>query len=118
MKLLLDEHYAGEIAEQLRASGHDATTVAERGVRGIDDEPLLALAASEQRTLLTNNVRDFAPLASRWAASGQEHYGLMFTSDASMPRGKSSIGAYVDALRTLMDDNPAADSLRNQVRWL
>ncbi|MGH2944788.1 MAG: DUF5615 family PIN-like protein [Solirubrobacteraceae bacterium] len=34
MKLLLDEHYANEIAVQLRSTGHDAVTVSERGLKG------------------------------------------------------------------------------------
>ncbi|MDQ6776662.1 MAG: DUF5615 family PIN-like protein [Actinomycetota bacterium] len=47
--MFLDEHYANEIAAQLRAAAHDVVTVSERGLNGIDDEPLLALASSEDR---------------------------------------------------------------------
>jgi len=118
VKLLLDEHYANDIAAQLRAAGHDAVTVSERGLRGSDDEPLLVLAASEDRALLTNNARDFLRLVARWAASGDDHCGLLLTSDSSMPRGKNTIGRYVDTLRQLMDANPGARALANQVRWL
>jgi predicted nuclease of predicted toxin-antitoxin system len=118
MKLFLDEHYANEIAVQLRAAGHDAVTVSERGLRGTADEPLLTFAASEERALLTNNARHLAPLAARWAAGGQDHVGLLFTSDASMPRGKARIGLYVATLNALMDANSANDALRNQIRWL
>lgn len=118
MKLLLDEHYANDIALQLRAAGHDAATVSERGLKGTDDEPLLALAASDDRALLTNNARDFLPLIARWAASGEDHCGLVLTSDSSMPRGKNSIGLYVDTLRRLMDANPDNRALANQVHWL
>ena len=115
MKLLLDEHYANDIAVRLRAAGHDVVTVAERGLRGMDDESLLALAASEGRAVLTNNARDFLMLIARRAAAGEEHSGVVLTSDASMPRGKNTIGAYVSALRKLMDSE---ESLANQVRWL
>jgi predicted nuclease of predicted toxin-antitoxin system len=118
MKLLLDEHYSIEIAVQLRAAGHDSIAVVERGLAGIDDEPLLTFAASEQRAVLTNNVRHFAPLAGRWAAGGQDHFGLLFTSDARMPRSKATIGRYVDTLTALMEANTATDALRNQIRWL
>jgi predicted nuclease of predicted toxin-antitoxin system len=118
VKLLLDEHYADHIAVQLRAAGHDAVTVSERGLKGTDDEPLLALAASEDRALLTNNARDFLPLVARWAASGEDHCGVLLTSDSSLPRGKSSIGLYVKLLRRLMDANPGTRALANQVRWL
>jgi predicted nuclease of predicted toxin-antitoxin system len=118
LKLLLDEHYAAEIAIRLRAEGHDAITVSERGVRAIDDESLLALADAEERALLTNNARHFLPLVARWAASGREHCGLLLTSDASMPRGRNSIGLYLKTLRALMKAHPAVRALENQVRWL
>lgn len=118
MKLVLDEHYADDIAVQLRVAGHDAVTVSQRGLKGTDDESLLALAASEDRALLTNNARDFIPLIARWAASGDEHCGLLLTSDSSMPRGKHTIGVYVEALRQLMDANPDTRALANRVRWL
>lgn len=118
MKLLLDEHYAHEIAVQLRAVGHDAVTVFERGLTGSDDEPLLEHASSEDRAMLTNNARHFLPIVGRWAASGREHCGLLLTSDRSMPRNSSTIGLYVETLRTVMDANPGARALANQVRWL
>jgi predicted nuclease of predicted toxin-antitoxin system len=118
VKLLLDEHYANEIAVELRAAGHDAVTVSEQGLKGTDDEALLAVAASDRRTLLTNNARDFVPLISRWAASGDDHFGLLLTSDSSMPRGKGTIDLYVETLRELMDANPDAGAFVNQVRWL
>lgn len=118
MKLLLDEHYANEIAVQLRATGHETVTVSERRLNGTDDEPLLALASSEGRALLTNNARDFLPIVARWATSGRGHCGLLLTSDSSMPRGKDSIGLYVATLSELMQANPGARALENQVRWL
>lgn len=118
MKLLLDEHYANEIAAQLRTLGHDAVTVSERGLKGTADEPLLALANAEDRALLTNNARDFLVLVAHRATSGADHCGLLLTSDSSMPRGKRSIGRYVERLHALMDRHPGARALANQVRWL
>lgn len=118
MKLLLDEHYAAEIAAGLRAAGQDAITVSQLAVNGTDDEPLLALACTLDRALLTNNARDLLPIVARWAASGQDHCGLLLTSDASMPRGKGSIGLYVRALRELMKANPGVRAMANRVHWL
>ena len=117
MRLLLDEHYATAIAQKLRAAGHDADSVAERNL-GIDDEPLLALCDHESRALVTNNVRDFVPLAREWAAAGRDHAGLIFTSDASLPRHKGTIGRYVTLLAALMTENEPPRALGNQVRWL
>lgn len=118
MRLLTDEHYATEIAIRLRAAGHDAAAVLEVGMTGIADEALLAFAAAQGRVLLTNNVRDFATIAALWASGGQDHRGLLFTSDESLPRGRGTVGLYVEVLSALFGANPAEDALRNQVRWL
>jgi hypothetical protein len=53
-----------------------------------------------------------------WAVSGDEHSGLLFTSDASLPRGRDTIGLYVEALAALMDAHTTEDALHNGVRWL
>lgn len=118
MRLLLDEHYADAIAQQLRAAGHDAESVSERKLKGIDDEPLLELCNHESRALLTNNVRDFVPLGREWAAAGRDHAGLILTSDARLPRHKGTVGRYVTLLLALMTENRPERALGNQVRWL
>jgi hypothetical protein len=118
VKLLLDEHYANEIAAELRVVGHDVVTVLERGVAGTDDELLLGRASAEDRALLTNNARHFLPIVGEWAASGREHCGLLLTSDTSTPRNKSTIRLYVATLRALMVASPGPRALANQVRWL
>jgi hypothetical protein len=118
VRLLTDEHYATDIAIALRAAGHDAAAVLELGMTGTADEALLAFAAGQGRALLTNNVRDFAAIAVLWAKGGQEHYGLLFTSDESLPRGRGTIGLYVEVLTALLEAHPTDDALRNQVRWL
>jgi len=118
VKLLLDEHYANEIAEQLRTAGHDAQTVSERALNGLDDESLLALCDRESRALMTNNARDFVPLVRARAAAGQDHAGLLLTSDVSLPRYKGTIGRYVTVLAALMTAGGDDRALAKQVRWL
>jgi uncharacterized protein DUF5615 len=118
VKLLLDEHYAPAIAEQLRAAGHSVDTVLGLGLAGVDDHALLEFCERESYVLLTNNVRDFVPLARERAAQGGEHAGLVFTSDASLPRHSGTIGRFVTLLSSLMTENPAERALANQVCWL
>jgi hypothetical protein len=103
VKLLLDEHYANQIALELRTAGHDAGTVSELQIKHINDEALLELAASDDRALLTNNARDLIPLVGRWATCGRDHGGLLPTLDGSMPRHKGTIGLYVHTLRAIME---------------
>lgn len=119
MKLLLDEHYSPEIARQLRTRGHDVVAFAARAdLVGLSDDELLRRMAQEQRAIMTNNVKDFVPLTSRAAAGGDEHSGVLLTSDKSLPRRSDAIGRTVAALDEFLQRHQAKDSLRNQVRWL
>lgn len=94
VKLCLDEHYSPQIADQLRRAGHDVTSVEERPeLVGLPDSELLAAVEAEQRALLTENVRDVAPLIALPAANGESHHGVIYTSPESMPRAKSTAGA-------------------------
>jgi hypothetical protein len=72
----------------------------------------------ERRALLTNNVVHFVPIARSWAAERRPHAGLVFTSDASMPRTVRNIGAYVRTLDRLIRSLPTDDALVEQIRWL
>lgn len=118
MRLALDHHYSPIIARQLRDSGHDAVAAQERGWQQESDESLLSLCAAEGRSLLTNDVADFAVVARRWAAEGRSYAGLIFTSDASMPRSCDTIRRYVTALDALLSSHPADDALQDGVHWL
>jgi hypothetical protein len=117
MRLALDHHYSRIIADQLRDKGHDVVAAIEQGWEWELDEPLLALCASEQRALVTNNVADFTAIARRWAAQGRSHAGLVFTSDASLPRTRATIGRYVQLLHDLMTEH-SEDALVDGVHWL
>jgi len=119
LRLLLDEQFTPEIADQLSTQGYDASAVkGDLALEELDDEVLLALAADRGRALATNNVRHFVPLAIGWAARGEVHAGLIFTSDKSLPRSRGSIGLHVERLRELLDGHPADDALYGQTVWL
>ncbi len=118
MRLALDHHYATRIAVQLRKRRCDVAAAIEQGWEQEDDETLLGICAAEKRALLTNNVADFAVIARRWALQGRPHAGLVFTSDASMPRSDQTIGRYVSALQTLMRANPGEGAFHDRIHWL
>lgn len=119
MKLLLDEQFPPDIAKRLRERDHDVIAVGERpDLISAEDETLLALSAAEKRALLTNNVRDFVPIATRWVGEGRTHYGLVLVSDRTLRRSRNTIGAYVRAIDRLLRAHSAEDALLEQIRWL
>jgi predicted nuclease of predicted toxin-antitoxin system len=118
VRLALDHHYSHQIAEQLRARGHDVVAVYERGWHRLGDEELLDRCVAEARTLLTNNVSDFVGLSQQWAGQGRYHAGLVFTADASLPRTLATIGRYVELLEALLTDNPGDTDFIGRIHWL
>lgn len=121
MKLLLDEMISPKIARELRGRG-DFDVQAIKGDRpdleAVADREIVRRIATEQRTLVTNDVLDFQLIHNRMLAAGEEHYGLIFTSDATMPRNKVSIPLWVKALEKVLTEHPGNDALKNLVRHL
>jgi len=119
LRLLLDEHYSPAIAQALRRRGHEVVSVVEReDLVERSDHELMTQASSERRAVVTENARDFVPLARQTAASGASHYGIVLSSPRTMPRSAGTIGAFVGALELLLLEHPADDALSDQVRWL
>jgi hypothetical protein len=58
------------------------------------------------------------PLVHEAAAAGERHSGIVFTSPRSLPRGKETIGRYVDTLAGFLAERPAEHALADQVFWL
>jgi len=79
VRLLLDAHISGpRIASALREQGHDVRAVAEeRTLDGWADEDLLAIAAREDRIMVTFDVKDFPGIVGRWGEAQRVHAGCM-----------------------------------------
>lgn len=120
MKLLLDEMISPRVARELRSQGFDVQAV--KGDRpdleAEVDREIVRRMAVEQRAVVTNDVLGFQPIHNRITTAGEEHYGIVFTEDATMPRNKASVQLWVRTLKGLLDANPADDALRNRVRHL
>jgi predicted nuclease of predicted toxin-antitoxin system len=121
VKLLLDETISPKIARELRGRG-DFDVQAIKGDRpdleAVADREIVRRIAAEQRTLVTNDVLDFQLIHNQMLAAGEEHYGLIFTSDSTMPRNKTSIPLWVRSLAKVLTEHPADDALKNRVRHL
>ena len=105
MKLLLDEMYPSLIARELRARGHDVVSVHESPGSGTSDEEVLHCARSEERAVVTENVRDYRPLAEALLAAGDSHAGLVFSTTRRWPR--TDPGSLITALDNLAASTPS-----------
>jgi predicted nuclease of predicted toxin-antitoxin system len=119
LRLLLDEHYSFRIAEALRTKNHDVVAVVERSeLREMPDEDLLRCAHANGRTIVTANVRDFLPIHARFLSQGEQHSGLVLTSDRKYPRTAPGFGRLIAALAELLDAHRRDSTLRSDVLWL
>ena len=119
MRLFLDEHYSPKIAAELRKRSHDVFSAQERDdLRGLGDRELWNFASAEGRALMNENVADFMPLVREAAAQAERHFGVVFTSPRSLPRGPRTIGVYIERLEGFLRDRPADDAQADQVQWL
>lgn len=60
MRFLIDEMFPPATCPQLAERGHHAVHVRDRGLDAHSDAEVAALAAREERVLVTENVKDFA----------------------------------------------------------
>ncbi len=120
MKLLLDEMISPRIARELRAKDFDVQAIkSDRpDLESVADLEIVRRLAAEKRAVVTNDVLDFQLIHNQMAVAGEDHYGMLFTSDATMPRNKASISLWVKTLTAVLKADPADDSLRNRVRHL
>jgi hypothetical protein len=67
-------------------------------------------------------VRTDIRTALKWAAVDdvalRDALAMTPTSDASLPRGRRTIGRYVRALNALLTTNPGEEAISDRVHWL
>lgn len=87
---LVDEMFPPTVAALLRDSyGHDAVHVVEIGLQAVDDTQVAAVARSEGRALVTENVADFA---------AERDLVLVFVLKRKLPAGGAQAAALAKAL--------------------
>jgi predicted nuclease of predicted toxin-antitoxin system len=100
MRFKIDENLHDDVAEALRAHGHDAQTVFDEGLRGHADPEVAAAALREGRALVTldldfGNIREYPP----------EHYrGLIVLRLVDQSRGH--VLGVVDRVAAALDSAP------------
>ena len=104
MRLLLDANLSPKrIGAALAEPGHDVLALATDPALGaLDDPDVLALAAEEQRVLVTRNAKDFAPLLREWAEAGRAHAGCILIWTLA----HHEFGAIIDGVSRLLAARP------------
>lgn len=116
MRAALDEQLSPQIAVLLRQAGHDVDAVAGLAdLAGRSDRIILEVACSEGRAVVTNNIKDFRPLAAEWLAQGRVHAGLILLPSART-RTRHAIAAVAAAIGNVLRDHP--DGLSGSERWI
>jgi hypothetical protein len=105
VKVLVDEMYPATVAEALRASGIDATTVADLRRAGAPDAEIFGAAVAGGFCVLTENVGDFARIAADHSTSGGHHAGLLIALSSRFSRRPAGLQALVDAIRDIADEH-------------
>jgi predicted nuclease of predicted toxin-antitoxin system len=79
LRFLLDAHISGpNVGRPLQEGGHDVRALdQDSALEGVQDEDVLALAAQEQRIVVTQDVGDFPSMLREWAAVQRSHAGAI-----------------------------------------
>jgi predicted nuclease of predicted toxin-antitoxin system len=107
LKLLLDEMYSPGLAQALRAAAIDAATAMELRLAGAADPEILAAAIAEDRTLLTENVADFARISAEHLVAGRHHSGVLIGLSSRFSRRAAGIDSLVKAILEIADQQLA-----------
>lgn len=76
-RLYADEPFPRPVVEFLRSLGHDVLTVQEAGQAGSSDPDVFAFAIANNRSILTQNRRDFVKLHQLQP----DHLGIIVCSE-------------------------------------
>jgi len=111
VRLLLDAHVSGRaIGRRLREAGHDVLALGdEQRFDALADPEVLALAAREERVLVTFNVKDFPGLLRDWADEGRDHAGCILMAGMD----HSQFGAILRALDAALQQRPEQGDWHN-----
>jgi hypothetical protein len=102
VKVLLDEQLSHRIALVLREREQDVEAVSERAdLIEASDREVMETARREGRAVVTNNVKDFRPIAAGRLVDGRGHAGLILLP-SGRSRRRDSTGALADAIEVVM----------------
>jgi hypothetical protein len=79
LRFLLDAHVSGpNVGRPLQEAGHDVRALdQEAALEGLGDDLVLALAADQQRIVVTQDIGDFPSMLRQWAEAQRSHAGAI-----------------------------------------
>jgi hypothetical protein len=104
-----DRARAGRSRHEVQADGERSD------LAGRIDRLILEIATAEGRAVITNNVKDFRPLAAERLARGESHAGLILLP-SKRARTRGAVERLVDAIDRILVEHP--DGLRATDRWI
>lgn len=114
MRVLLDAHVSSRhVGRRLVRAGHDVLAIDQDQTLGkLADEDLLALAAEQNRIVVTHNVRHFVPIVRSWEAR-RGHCGLILVT---LPH--TDYGAILRRLEQAFAERPDQAAWTDRVAFL
>jgi Domain of unknown function (DUF5615) len=115
VRVLLDAHVSSRhVGRRLAGAGHDVLALdGDETLRRLADEEVLALAAEQERIVITHNVRHFVPIARSWAEARRSHHGLILVTLLH-----TDYGAILRRLDQAFADRPAQEDWVDRVEFL
>lgn len=108
------------VARELQGKGFDvqAITGDRKELMSTPDAEIIRRIAPEPRAIVTNNVRDFRSIHEQCLSRKEEHAGMLFTLDATMPRNLQSIPLWINVLKAFLEAHPKDDEFKNRTKFL
>lgn len=110
IKLYLDEDVDPLLATILRDRGYDVLTTHEVKMHESDDYKQIDFATSQDRAILTHNIRDFHRIAKEYGKTNKFHTGIILSSQLPFKE-------FLRRTLRLLNKYSAEDIL-NHVVWL
>ena len=107
---MLDEDVRPLLGQVLRQRGFDVIHVLDVDRTGLSDEAQLRFAVSENRAILTHNIKDFVRLDRQWRDKKMTHSGVLMSNQVAF---RKLLNRTLKCLAYF-----TADSLNGQVVWL
>lgn len=111
-RILLDENLSPSVAAIMQAAGHDVLTIQGAGLLSAPDREILSLAATQERVLVTGDLRDFNRLVMEWNIAARAFPGVVLVAL------KNPVSPSALARRMEQHITPDPTRLRNSLTWL